>query len=59
MTILGLILIVVALGLAAYVVRFFKLPEPYGTVLQVVLLVALLVAIFKFATGPGGAALGL
>jgi len=46
-----LLLVVLILALVAYCVQYLGLPEPYGKVLQVILIVILIVAIAQFALG--------
>lgn len=53
MSIFGLIVIVVVLGIVAYVVEYMKLPNPYGRIVQLLLLCGLIYAIVKFAFGQG------
>lgn len=46
-----LISIILFLALIAYIVTYMKLPEPYGKVIQVILLVLMIVAIGRFING--------
>ncbi len=46
----ALICIVLFLAMVAYIVSYMKVPEPYGKIIQVILLIALIYAVGKFLT---------
>ncbi len=48
---LQLLCIILFLAFIAYVVTYMKLPEPYGKLIQIILLVLVIVAVGQFATG--------
>lgn len=48
---IDLLILCVVLGLVAYCVKFLSLPEPFGKIIQVVLVVILIVGILRFAGG--------
>jgi hypothetical protein len=44
---LGLILTIVVLGLIAWAVRYLPLPAPFGTIVQVILIVVLVLVLLQ------------
>jgi hypothetical protein len=51
--VIELLMVALVLGVVAYCVQYLGLPEPFGKIVQVVLVVILLIAILRFAGGGG------
>jgi hypothetical protein len=50
---IDLLVLTLALGVVAYLVGFLELPDPFGKIIRIVLVVILIVAVLRFAVGGG------
>jgi hypothetical protein len=50
---IDLLIMCLVLGVVAYLLKFLPLPDPFGKIVYAVLVVILIVAVIRFATGGG------